>query len=158
MLSLRDLDEADAPILSQATLLNVNWSGERLSMHDVQNDPRLADYTKIVPERGDFGFVLHDHTWVSVVWLLFLDHRDPGFGFVRDGVPELSVSTQPGHRGVGHGRRLISHVIDTARSRRLPAISLSVEAGNPAARLYERLGFTPVPDAPTPGTALLGLT
>lgn len=154
----RELSVDDDGILRQATLANVNWSAPRFSMDDVVSQPDFAHYARLVPERGDFGFWLarDDGEWMSVVWLLFLPTSDPGYGFVRDGVPELSVSTREGARGRGHGRRLMQHALAEARVRGAEAVSLSVEAGNPAVRFYESLGFVPVADA-AEGTMLLEL-
>ena len=44
----------------------------------------------------------------------------------------------------GIGRRLLDHLIDTARQLGVEGLSLSVEDGNTARRLYERVGFTVV--------------
>ncbi|HZK06057.1 MAG TPA: GNAT family N-acetyltransferase [Actinomycetaceae bacterium] len=155
-MTLRALTEADARILSEATLLNLNWSEPRFSEDDVHSNPHFRHYTELVPARGDFGYLLEDETgWVSVVWLLFLDHQDPGYGYVDDGIPELSICTTPMGRGQGHGLHIMHRAIEEARTRRLGSISLSVEAGNPARRLYEQLGFQPVPDALNEGTMVL---
>lgn len=153
-----ELHASDAAILKEATRLNMNWSTERFSIDDILRDPHLFRYTEFRPERGDFGFVVRDRSeWVAVVWLLFLDHRAPGYGFLRDGLPELSITTRKEYRGRGHGRALLEAAIAEARSRRLDAIVLSVESGNPARGLYARLGFVSTPDAPNDGTMLLDL-
>jgi GNAT superfamily N-acetyltransferase len=44
---------------------------------------------------------------VGVTWALFLDGDDPGYGFVADGVPELSLSVWSGYRGQGVGGELL---------------------------------------------------
>ncbi|MBO1901306.1 GNAT family N-acetyltransferase [Leucobacter weissii] len=153
---LRALTAADSSILSEATSLNLNWGGTRFSAGEVRVNPHFRHYTELVPARGDFGYLLEDDAgWVAVAWVLFLDRRDPGYGYIRDGVPELSICTKPSRRGRGHGSRLLSRILDGARRRRLAAIALSVEDGNPACRLYERMGFTVVPEAANPGTMIL---
>ncbi|WP_324274156.1 GNAT family N-acetyltransferase [Blastococcus brunescens] len=81
----------------------------------------------------------------------------PGYGFVRAGVPELSVCVLPGYRGAGLGAALLDAAVREARRLSLSALSLSVEAGNPARRLYERVGFAPVEPGGHPGTLLLEL-
>lgn len=57
-----------------------------------------------------------------------------------DGTPELSIAILPEHRGQGVGRQLLTRLLASARLR-YPAVSLSVDARNPAVRLYEHLGF-----------------
>lgn len=53
------------------------------------------------------------------------------------------VQILPSHQGSGVGRRVVEGVIATARTSGLP-VRLSVLDGNPARRLYERLGFLAV--------------
>jgi ribosomal protein S18 acetylase RimI-like enzyme len=47
-------------------------------------------------------------------------------------------------RGLGVGFRLLGAVITQARREERVAVSLSVEAEDPARRLYRRFGFEPV--------------
>ncbi|MFI8694183.1 GNAT family N-acetyltransferase [Dietzia maris] len=163
---LRPLSQGDEALLAEATLLNVNWNGDdRFTAVDVAADPALAHYTRLRPERGDFGLVAEvSGRPVGVVWLLFLDSSDPGYGHVADDVPELSVCVWPGYRGSGLGRMLIDSALRTARepvagtstSHRVSRVSLSVAPWNPAARLYRSIGFEPVPSA-SPGTMVFHL-
>ncbi len=53
------------------------------------------------------------------------------------------IQILPSHQGSGLGRRVVEAVIATARTSGLP-VRLSVLDGNPARRLYERLGFQAV--------------
>lgn len=140
---IRELDDDDAALLADATLFNVNWTGEqRLTADHVSTDPALSHYTVVQPDRGDFGLVAEvGGRAIGVVWLLFLDSSDPGFGYVADGVPELSVCVWPGYRGVGLGGLLLDAAIVAARERGVARICLSVEDGNPAKRLYRDRGF-----------------
>lgn len=69
------------------------------------------------------------------------------------GIGELGVSVQPEARGVGLGTELICDVIEVARVRGDRGVSLSVETGNPARKLYEKLGF--VDAGGSTGTMLL---
>jgi GNAT superfamily N-acetyltransferase len=155
---LRQLVGDDDELLTEATLLNVNWTGdERLTRDDLASDRALAHYTDLRPDRGDFGLVAEIAGCpVGVVWLLFLDAADPGYGYVADGVPELSVCVWPGHRGTGVGTLLLEAVFPAARDRALDRISLSVEAGNPARKLYQDLGFVDAERA-APGTMVVSL-
>src|SRR5699024_10600304 len=45
-------------LLTEATRLNLNWTEtDRFSDSDIAADPALAHYTRLRPERGDFGLV-----------------------------------------------------------------------------------------------------
>lgn len=138
---IRELTTSDGELLRTATLANVNWAAERVSYRDIDADAALRHYYSLDPVRGDFGFVAVNDVVLGVVWLLFLDSADPGYGFVGDGVPELSVSVWSGYRGRGIGRALINHALAQAALRGVSRVSLSVEDGNPAVGLYRTLGF-----------------
>ena len=154
----RPLTAGDRELLRTATLANVNWSGEQRFTHrDVDERPDLRHYTGFRPDRGDLGLVVErDGRTAGVVWVLFLDAHDPGYGFVADGVPELSIWVAPGSRGRGLGGGLLRAALDEARRRGVERMSLSVEAGNPAVHLYRRCGFRPVPGA-AEGTSAVDL-
>jgi GNAT superfamily N-acetyltransferase len=157
--TLRRLETADALLLRVATWLNLNWARERLTFAQLDADPHLAAYYRFTPGSGDYGWVStvgEDPT--GVVWVKHFPADAPGYGFVRADVPELSVCVLPGYRGAGLGAALLGAAETEARHRSLAALSLSVEEGNPARRLYERLGFAPVVSARHPGTLALQLS
>ncbi len=87
------------------------------------------------------GMVAEDGQPVSAAWLRLLPEQDPGYGFVDEQTPELSIGVVPAHRGRGIGSLLLEAPIEAARKQRYQALSLSVEPDNPAQRLYERHGF-----------------
>ena len=66
---------------------------------------------------------------------------EPGYGFVDEQTPELSIAVAPPHRRKGIGSRLIRAAMDRARADGFRALSLSVAAANPARELYRRAGF-----------------
>lgn len=152
---IRALQSDDRLLLRVATWLNVNWCGDRLTLAQLDADPHLGAYYRSAPS---FGFVSTAGGESSgVVWGTVFAADAPGYGYVRADVPELSVCVLPGFRGTGLGTALVRAAVAEARRRSLGALSLSVEEGNPARRLYERLGFRPVPAAAFPGTLLLDL-
>jgi GNAT superfamily N-acetyltransferase len=125
----------------------VNWDPGRtpLSPEAVAADPDFARYVVDWPRPSDISVVAEvDGTPIGAAWLRFFDRAAPGYGFLDDSIPELSIGVVPGWRGRGVGRRLIDELVRLARDRRIAAISLSVEAANPARRLYERIGFDTV--------------
>jgi ribosomal protein S18 acetylase RimI-like enzyme len=81
---------------------------------------------------------------VGAAWCRSFAAGNPGYGYVADDVPEVSMGVAVAWRGRGVGTALLAELIGRARARDLRRISLSVEDGNRARRLYERAGFTPV--------------
>lgn len=153
--TLRPLTGVDAPLLEAATLGNVNWSGERFTMADVRNNPALVHYTHTSGQRGDFGVVADgDSSPAGVAWALYLPADDPGFGFVDEQTPEISLWVAAPHRGRGLGRRLLSSLIDEAQHRGIAQLSLSVEADNFAKDLYASMGFRAVAGREADGVML----
>ena len=157
--SLRELDESDRELLIVATLDNMNWCGERFTREQVIVDPAISHYFTSWRSDRDLGLVAVDQTGhpLGAVWTCLVDGGDSGYGFVRDDVPELSIWVEAGHRSCGIGSVLMSALIERARSVGLGGISLSVEEGNPARKLYERCGFVPAGPEFDPGTMVLWL-
>ncbi|MRG59880.1 GNAT family N-acetyltransferase [Agromyces sp. CFH 90414] len=151
---LRPVDDRDRALLREATLGNLNWSGERISEAEFDATPELAHYATRFDARRDFGFVdevadveaddADDCRPLGVAWVIFLPADDPGYGYVADDVPEFSINVIAEARGRGVGARLVDAVVAEAERRGIRAISLSVEDGNHAQRLYERAGFVAV--------------
>ncbi|HTD51708.1 MAG TPA: GNAT family N-acetyltransferase, partial [Thermoanaerobaculia bacterium] len=55
----------------------------------------------------------------------------------------VDIALLPAFRGKGVGTRLLAELIAEAKGRGVP-LTIHVELFNPARRLYDRLGFTPV--------------
>ena len=69
---------------------------------------------------------------------------EPGYGFVDESTPELAIAVVPSKRGHGIGDELLQALIAKAKAGGYDRLSLSVEPGNPARKLYERHGFAVV--------------
>ena len=131
---------------------------ERFTRDDVLANPYFRHYYDPW-QASDFGYVAENSNGgaIGVVWLRFFTADDPGFGFVDEATPELSIWVAEGERRRGVGGQLIDAAIRAARSKGLRRISLSVEEGNPARRLYERAGFAWAGSGFDTGTLVLEL-
>ncbi len=156
--SVRIATAADRDLLARARLHNLNWNGPRFTMREVEHTPQFRHYYDNWPSGQDFGLVAEsaDSMAVATVWLRYFTADAPGYGSVAATIPELSIWVDAEHRGQGIGGLLLHQVTEVVRSRGVPAISLSVEDGNPAVRLYNRHGFQPAPNG-TPGCLLIEL-
>jgi GNAT superfamily N-acetyltransferase len=78
---------------------------------------------------------------VGAAWFRVFREAEPGYGFVDESTPELAIAVVPSKRGHGIGDELLSALIQKAQAGGYDRLSLSVEPGNPARKLYERHGF-----------------
>lgn len=139
---IREADASDAPFLEQMLLAAYNWSQQRFTLDHLRGDETARRYLDGFPADGDLGLVaLIDDAPVGAVWGRPLPAERAGYGFVAPDIPELTLGVLAEARGRGVGSGLMAAVVDLAAQRRLPGLSLSVEDGNAARRLYERAGF-----------------
>ncbi|QGU06134.1 LOG family protein ORF6 in fasciation locus [Corynebacterium occultum] len=131
---------ADTGVRGAAVLRNVNRVSAHITEHDLAREP-WRHYLDFEPARGDYGIVAHlAGQPVGVVWVVFAR----ALGFIQVDVPELVISVDESRQGQGIGAMLLEVIRNYGREARWPGISLSVEAENPAKRLYERVGFETV--------------
>lgn len=152
---LRAATAGDVPYLASMIGVAVAWrpGATPPTVDAVLADPLLAHYVDGWPGPADAGVVAVDGDGrpIGAAWWTFLPVDDPGFGFVGADVPELSIGLVAPWRGHGIGTAMLIELLARADAEGLDRVSLSVEADNPALRLYERLGFVPtVADPPNP--------
>jgi ribosomal protein S18 acetylase RimI-like enzyme len=140
---VRAAEGGDRAFLSAMLVEAVEWrpSSRPRSGEALLATPELAHYVTNWPAPGDFGLIALDPEPVGAVWCRYFGAADPGYGFVNESIPELSIGVVEGARGRGIGTLLLRGLIVEAGRRAIPTISLSVDPENPAGRLYRRLGF-----------------
>jgi ribosomal protein S18 acetylase RimI-like enzyme len=107
---------------------------------------------------GDAAVIAYDETGnVGAAWYRLFKEDAPGYGFVDEQTPELSIAVVPSRRGKGYGEELLDALLKQARKDGFEQISLSVEPDNPALRLYERHGFRKVGESGRSWTMLARL-
>jgi GNAT superfamily N-acetyltransferase len=144
VIEIRQARADDAAFIRSMLVEALNWDPHRvaLSPEAIAAEPTFGRYIAGWPRPSDLGVVAEaDGVLIGASWMRVFDATEPGYGFLAEDIPELSIGVAPGWRGRGVGGRLIDAMIGLARERAIGAISLSVEAANPARRLYERRGF-----------------
>ncbi len=93
--------------------------------------------------RGDAGVVALDgpHAY-GAAWYRLFTENEPGFGFVDEATPELTIAVVPSRRGKGAGAELLRALLDRAKADGYAAVSLSAAHGQEA--FYEPYGFETV--------------
>lgn len=106
-------------------------------------EDRLGRYLVDWGRPGDAGVVADDARGgpIGAAWYRLFSREEPGYGFLSEAIPELSIGVRPAFRGAGVGTALLTALVRLAREERHRALSLSVEPDNPVRSLYQRLGF-----------------
>lgn len=113
----------------------------------VLDDPGVSIYTDDWGQPTDRCLVAaNDGLVAGAVWTRILAGPLRGFGNLDAQTPEFSIAVLPELRGVGMGTQLMRAMVGWLAADGIAQASLSVQATNPARRLYERLGFEIVED------------
>jgi len=155
MAAFRPAAPEDEPLLRRVLWLAVHWDVEPPPPLPGALAPELARYVEGFGRAGDEGVVaVVGGQPAGAAWYRRLSADEPGYGFVSEAIPELVMAVLPGHRGAGLGTGLLERLLERAEASELEGVSLSVQMANPAARLYERLGFERVGSRGTAWTML----
>jgi ribosomal protein S18 acetylase RimI-like enzyme len=173
---LRAATTADEPFL-WAMLFEASHAAEDglTGPDDLRAIPELARYVAGWGRPGDLGVVATEAelrgvrpagaaepnptgtddnggVWLAgAAWVRLLTRAggDAAYGWVDDATPELAIAVDPTRRGTGLGAAMLDRLLADARAAGFPGVSLSVRPGNPARRLYERVGFRTVDGSET---------
>ena len=142
MIELREMTKEDCPhmwdFLYEAIFIHPGE--EPLPRDIVYRDDMVIYINGFDPQnnRGDCGILAEeDGKIVGMAWVRCIKCD----GYVDDETPILSISLMPDYRGQSIGTSVMEQLFDLLKSRGYRQTSLSVQAANPAARLYKRLGY-----------------
>ncbi len=137
----------DMQFLKEMLGVAVNWSGKipDKELAEIRQLPEISNILCGWGRVGDFALIAEvDGRPVGAAWYRLWTDEDHSFGYYDRFTPEIGIGVIPELRRCGIGRALLTGLIDSARNNSLPALSLSVETGNPAITLYQSLGFKKV--------------
>ncbi len=142
---IRPLTLVDEPFLWEMLYQAIYVpTGQPAPPRDIIQQPEIARYVQDWGKPGDRGFLaLNPKTDqpIGAIWVRIFPIEAPGYGYVGEGVPELAMAVLPRDRGQGIGTQLLGTLIDSQPD---DSLCLSVSAGNPVVRLYQRFGFVMV--------------
>jgi ribosomal protein S18 acetylase RimI-like enzyme len=127
----------------EAARWNPDWTREPIA--EVLAEPVVSRYHEGWGRPGDGGVVAElDGVPVGAAWYRQFTAGSPGYGFVDEKIPELSIAVVPLHRRKGIGETLLRAAMVQAREEGFQALSLSVAVHNRSRMLYQRAGFEKV--------------
>jgi ribosomal protein S18 acetylase RimI-like enzyme len=110
-----------------------------------EDDIPLSRYTENWGRSGDLALIAMEggHS-IGAAWLRRFSAASPGYGFVDERTPELTIAVVPSRRRHGVGQELLDALLEKAKADGHAAVSLSVEQDSPAVAFYRRNGFEDV--------------
>lgn len=130
-------------MLYEAARWNPDWPREPIE--EVLADPVLLRYHQGWGREGDGGVVAEvDERPVGAAWYRLFTASAPGYGFVDEKIPEVSIAVAPLHRRKGIGEAVLRSCMVQAREEGYQALSLSVAVHNRSRMMYQRAGFEKV--------------
>jgi ribosomal protein S18 acetylase RimI-like enzyme len=130
-------------MLYEAARWNPDWPREPIE--EVLADPVLVRYHREWGRTGDGGVVAEiEGEPVGAAWYRVFPTDAPGYGFVDEKIPEVSIAVVPMHRRKGIGEALLRSCMVQAREEGFQALSLSVAVHNRSRMMYQRAGFEKV--------------
>jgi GNAT superfamily N-acetyltransferase len=122
-------------------------------------DSSLWRYVAGWGRRGDASVVALEGGFpVGAAWYRLFDRDEPGFGFIDEQTPEVSIAVVPSRRGHGIGSELLDALIGVAREQGYASLSLSVADESPAMHVFEKQGFEKVEQTDSSSTMRLNLS
>jgi GNAT superfamily N-acetyltransferase len=139
---IRPLLSKDEAILREMLYQGLSSVGNHQPSREVLQRPEFSHYAEGWGREGDTGFVARDKKDGSVlgaVWLRKPIHKP-------NAPPELAFAVKPEHRRHGIGTALLTQLVRANPHE--SKISVSLVAGKPVLRLYERFGFKVAHEGP----------
>jgi len=141
-MKLRDMSSKDRPHMEEFLYqaIFVPPGTEPFSREIIFRPDMIVYFDGFDPEinNGDCGILAEDNgKIVGMAWVRLIN----GDGYVDDKTPILSISLLSEYRGQGIGTSIMKRIFDLIKERGFHQTSLSVQAANPAQRLYQRLGY-----------------
>jgi GNAT superfamily N-acetyltransferase len=134
-------DKLDVPFLRSLLAFAYGWHVAAFDTFDIS----IYQYVDAWGRDGDAALIAtaSGHP-VGAAWYRLFPASRPGFGFVDEKTPEMTVTVIPARQGQGIGQQLVAALLDRAREEGYPAVSISVQRGHADEALLRDAGFEQV--------------
>jgi len=138
---IRRGDRLDVPFLRSLLAFAYGWHVAAFDTFDIS----IYHYVDAWGRKGDAALIAASggHP-VGAAWYRLFPESRPGFGFVDEQTPEMTVVVIPARQGQGIGQTLVSALVERAKAEGYPALSVSVQRGHDDESLLREHGFEQV--------------
>jgi len=134
---IRRGSQADVPFMRSMLAHAYHWR-----VAGLETSIPLSRYVEGWGRAGDLAVIAAEGAnRVGAAWCRRFAAAAPGYGFVDEQTPELTIAVVPSKRRHGVGQELLDALLERARGEGVGAVSLSVQQGSPAVDFYARNGF-----------------
>jgi GNAT superfamily N-acetyltransferase len=137
---IRNGGHLDVPFMRSMLTHAYNWH-----VTNLDTDIPASAYVDGWGRKGDTALIaIEEGHRLGAGWYRLFRAASPGYGFVDEETPELTIAVVPGRRGEGIGHELLSGLLERARTDGYPALSASVQKAHPEVGIFADAGFAPV--------------
>ena len=140
MTVIRRGGQPDVPFMRSLLVHAYNWH-----VNQFDTDVPIGRYVDGWGRPGDTALLaIEGGHRIGAGWFRLFREAAPGYGFVDDATPELTIVVVPSRQGQGIGQLLLAGLIERAQADAYRGLSVSVEKSHPEIAAYEAAGFEQV--------------
>src|SRR4029079_4749641 len=137
---IRNGGHLDVPFMRSMLTHAYNWHVTQLD-----TEVPLSAYVDGWGRKGEPALIaIEEGHRLGAGWFRLFRETAPGYGFVDEETPELTIAVVPGRRGEGIGHELLAGLLERAEAQGFPALSASVQKNHPEVSIFEQAGFVSV--------------
>jgi GNAT superfamily N-acetyltransferase len=136
-------DRLDVPFLRSLLAFAYNWH-----IANFETEVSISHYVDGWGRKGDSSVIaMEDGHSIGAAWFRLFPAESPGYGFVDDDTPEMTIVVVPTKQQQGIGEQLLDALVSRAQGDGYPALSVSIRRGDPDEERLASNGFEPVREA-----------
>jgi GNAT superfamily N-acetyltransferase len=137
---IRRGDKLDVPFLRSLLGFAYNW---HVAAFDT--DISISRYADGWGRSGDTALIaMQGGHSIGAAWFRLFPETGPGYAFLDEETPEVTVVVVPTRQGQGIGAKLLSSLVERAKREGYPALSVSVRRDHADQPLFSEQGFEQV--------------
>jgi GNAT superfamily N-acetyltransferase len=137
---VRRADRLDVPFMRSLLSFAYNWHVAQFDTH-----VPISKYVDGWGRRGDTSLIaMDDGHSVGAAWFRLFPEERPGFAFIDDETPEMTIVVVPTKQDLGIGEQLLDALVARAKADGYKAVSASVKRGDADAGRFSSRGFEEV--------------